>query len=313
MNGYVDRLQQRIVEKTDYGVKIEAEITVSASRIVNFVGYSPGGSGDVKGGELSADISRELAQRKARGEIFDRVLRGFPSSVMQVKIDSITPSEANPTQLVIQVEYSYKRDFQRLIEGTLKALGAQECRPEPRLGRRTDFAIAMANNSVQNACLGIQGGGQPLYRDVVCLGSDTVIRCYELPQGSYCSACVPFQNYIDPPELRLYGRFVDEGGSSVAKDGSSCEEFKDARNPTPSVAAYVGRVNGRFAAAFDFTPGRSVIVAQSGRIDLEKARRFVAVIAIKSGIGALAITNVFPDSGEAQSGCALLDQNAPLT
>ncbi|MGH9550251.1 MAG: hypothetical protein ACRD3W_12795, partial [Terriglobales bacterium] len=45
MNGYIDRFQQRDLKKIGSGYSVTAEITVSASRIENFLGVTTGGSG----------------------------------------------------------------------------------------------------------------------------------------------------------------------------------------------------------------------------------------------------------------------------
>jgi hypothetical protein len=93
MNGYIEQFTQKEAHRTNTGYAVAADVTVSASRIENFIGLSVGSAGRVEGTTLLAEQNRRLAQLRAerlqaqaRGEIFDRIFRGFPSQVAVVKV-----------------------------------------------------------------------------------------------------------------------------------------------------------------------------------------------------------------------------------
>jgi hypothetical protein len=98
MNGFVEKYEEKSVRKDDQGVTVQAEITISASRIENFVGFTTGPQGQINGGGMFAEANRRTAQTQAedlqseaRGEIFDRLYRGFPTEALEIKPVAVSP------------------------------------------------------------------------------------------------------------------------------------------------------------------------------------------------------------------------------
>jgi hypothetical protein len=120
MNGYVEEFHEKSVRKEDSEFLIDADVTISASRIENFIGVASGGSASLNGSSLLAEANREAAQRKARGEIFDRLLRGFPSELLDVRVTAIKPDDANPNSFAIDLEYGFKKEFKKALLDTLR-------------------------------------------------------------------------------------------------------------------------------------------------------------------------------------------------
>ena len=99
-----------------------AEVTVSRSRIENFIAPGNANVGNVSGSGLFAESQREIVQRKVRGEIFDRLFRGFPSEVMEVKIDAIKPDVHDPSVFNLFVTVSYSKSWINALMSTLGTL-----------------------------------------------------------------------------------------------------------------------------------------------------------------------------------------------
>lgn len=122
MNGYIENFKELSIKKEGQQIEVQAEITVSPSRIENFIGTSIGGGGSVSGAGLFAESQREIAQRKARGEIFDRLFRGFPSEVIDVKLEKVQPNEKNPLMYDFYVTLSFSKSWINAINTGIKEL-----------------------------------------------------------------------------------------------------------------------------------------------------------------------------------------------
>ena len=108
MNGFVDKFEVIRTFKDGGDIAVEADITVSNSRIQNFLGTSIGGTGPVRGSDLAASLQGELATRAARAEIFWRLFSGYPGKAIQIKIDKVGLNEINPN--LIMVDYTLSTD-----------------------------------------------------------------------------------------------------------------------------------------------------------------------------------------------------------
>ncbi len=81
MNGFVDKCEVIRTFKDGGDIAVEADITVSNSRIQNFLGTSIGGAGPVRGSDLAASLQGELATRAARARffgVFSQDIQGKP-------------------------------------------------------------------------------------------------------------------------------------------------------------------------------------------------------------------------------------------
>lgn len=135
MNGYVENFKELSLKKEAQQIAVQAEVTVSPSRIENFIGTSIGGGGSVSGGALFAESQREIAQRKVRGELFDRLFRGFPSEVLEVKLVKINPSDGDPTVYIMDLKISFSKPWVHALKSMLRELSIGDWMENPRTRR----------------------------------------------------------------------------------------------------------------------------------------------------------------------------------
>lgn len=232
-NGYIEKYKEIGVVKTEFGFRVDAEITVSASRIENFIGVVAGGGGEFNGTAVNAEEQRRLAQeqaeelqRQARGEIFDRLFESFPWNAFNIKLLKIRIAEDNPNILDVEVRASYKPEFLKALTGTLEALSIHECSFD--LGHPL---YPNPNGMIQQACpnAGAVVYGKSQYgpvakeiRDTFCMVSASrTVKCYVLEKGDYCKYCRRFMGnhveYLFSP--LIFGRFVDSNGTSALTNG----------------------------------------------------------------------------------------------
>jgi hypothetical protein len=169
-------------------------------------------------------------------------------------------------------------------------------------------------------------------RDVVCFGYTTYVRCFLLPIANYCDTCQ--LRTVSQPNQRLivFQRFVDEAGHSAFRggigdcDGSftfSVEALTNRFDPRHNVNSLVARsADGHLIVVIDMVPRRVIAEVDSSGVELAKAKYLIAIPALSPDIaphvapyaytGNQATTNIVPEAGEAQNGCALLD-DAVLT
>ncbi|GEM_PF-5872928 len=338
MNGYIERYEQKAISKTTNGLAVTAEITVSASRIENFIGVIVGGGGKIDSPALIAEQNRRFAQiqaeqeqAKARGEIFDRVLRGFPAAAMDVKLLNIGLSQGNPNILEVQVEYSFKPTFMRSLEGTLKAISVMQCAPPAKAGPIDDWEVypfANGARSTQLCAAGNSAGSLGFLRDPggngVCLRFDNGLRCYSLAPGVYCASC-DLENFGNVRNTHTSGkrvvffwRFIDSAGLLANRQGNCFASLPKEIYPIVSPQSFVDRPDGdftHFIAGFDLRRGRAVIEINSALVDLARAKSFVAVVglAMPNDPNNRWVTSLVPDiDNPSKGGCQLLDQATRL-
>lgn len=340
MNGYIERYTERNMRRVDGGFVVDTEITVSASRINNFVGVTTGGSGLLEGSSLQDEQSRRLAQQqanklqvRARGEIFDRVLRGFPSADVNVHLVGYGLSDNDPNLLVVKLKIEYKDEFVRAMEGTLATLAFGSCEfPREGFGdvrnawRFRDGCIRRHKLPAQRLT-----GKDP---DFLCLTRPTAIRCYLLERGDYCASCLlkKFDDSINGMTYVIFGRFIDAfGRSAMAGNAQNCVTkfgILEERGKlgeyvaiqTNIIAAATPGYGGPLLGALDLDTRHVTIQIGTSSVKLEKANYFVAIPALvrrggyifgeSSAIsGQLWLTDLVPSSDhQRQDGCILLDE-----
>jgi len=327
MNGYIERFQQQDAKRTPNGFTITAEVTVSASRIENFIGITFGGKGEFEGQSLLAEQNRRAAQLRAqqlqiqaRGEIFDRLFRGFPSDALDVKFEKMRLSAKDMNIIEIDFTASFKPSFRNALDGTLRALGALACPSIPRSRESRELSVSRAFMTYsmkygRRGC-GPFEGADP---DFICLGYTDNVACYELPAGQYCTSCALNSFSLDSgdPEFRrlvFFGRFVDANGQSANSQGSCLsivapKYFMSWRGLIPT---FISR-NSRFIAGFDFDRISGTIQIASSLVDLNRAKYFVAVPGLSPELEQNSITkwttSLVPGAGrQIQGGCDLLDE-----
>lgn len=287
MNGYVERFRQTKLDKTATGFSVEAEITVSASRIENFIGIPAGGAAPLEGASLLAESGRQVAQRKARGEIFDRLFRDFPSETSDVKVLAIAPSTLDPNSLVVSFSHALKPTFLAALTGTLHALSSHECREIDRADRRfagMSFQQLAAASVDDRWCMQRFDAKATDTHDTACIEFAASIRCYALEQGDYCAACGDYARYGgDRWDMRLvaFGIFVDGAGRSAMAGGGGClAQLAEPQSAADRIDLYLARQGSRFVAALSAAETRWRITVPRAAADLDAARYFVMVPAL---------------------------------
>jgi len=335
MNGYIDAFRTKGIERAANGFVVEAEITVSPSRIENFIGVSTGGNGSIAGAQLLAEQDRRAAQtlatkaqQIARGEIFDRLLRGFPADDLSLRVTNVALPVEDSHILKIRFRYEYKPTFVNALTATVEALAAYRCHLRANTaGHGLDHAAILftSRRSCETGRDGTAAESDSEF-DVVCLRSPARTQCYQLLPGEYCASCdlVNFASTISQgyanqrKRLLIFGRFIDDAGRSAGRD---CI-IKQARPGfmRAFVAPYQSSKGARrLVAGFDVTPGEGQIEISTGDVDLERAKTFVALAGVLrdedwvSGgptrlMNAAWVTNLVPESiHRDRAGCALLD------
>jgi hypothetical protein len=314
MNGYIDKFVTRNVSKAATGYSVSADVTVSTSRIENFIGIATSTGGEVTGGTLLEEQSQRLAQeqaevlqREARGEIFDNILRGFPAGASQLEVLKIDLSSNDPHKLNVELKFSYKPTFIEALEGTVKALSAAPCVPRNReilsQGHSGDIISSIGRYTYIDFCNGTSAANSAFFGkySVVCFGKSNTIDCFALQPGIYCRSCrlselqwednSPLAGILQSadvfsPRLVIYGRFIDSGGQSANANGPCLVNLvKPDRGQASDIAGgfvqtfikkYV-RADNIMLAGFDLQPKYGITTIDTSLVDLSRAKHFVAV------------------------------------
>lgn len=246
-NGYVEKYEEISSARDGDGFRVEARITLSASRIENFLGIVAGGSGEMDGSLFSAEISRRnaadaavTAQGIARGEIFDRMFENYPMGAVSVSLTKSSLSDPDGKTLELQLKLSHKESFIRSLLQTLDALSVQSCTFEDRdgslypLGKSgcldsdIDTAHFMKTHLPQSSLF--VSYGSACIHDPKTMGSQS--KCFILDHGAYFwsgrETNTPEARYEGNsraggfPTFVVFGRFEDKSGNSAMVDGSRC-------------------------------------------------------------------------------------------
>jgi hypothetical protein len=296
MNGYIEAFNQKAVARTSTGYSVTAAITVSSSRIENYVGINMGGGGQIDGGSLLAEQNRRLgqvradqAQAQAQGEIFDRLLRGFPAAAVDVKIVRITLADNDPNTIWLDYEYRFKPTFVKALLGTLKTLSVMECRPPAQLEDWAVFTFANGARYPDYCSTGQSPGSLASFsgnapNNGICLRLSTnTLRCFALPPGTYCASCdlEDFGNFsqstITNKQFVFLGKFLNITGQSANKEGVQC--FLLAGNSQLRqyfISRLVSAKNG-FFGSLDLREGTGRLTVAASLVALDRAKYFVAL------------------------------------
>lgn len=294
-NGYIETYREKYVKRSDAGYSVEADVTVSASRIENFIGVVAGGGGAISGPLLDDEQQKRLAQaraeevqRKARGEIFDRLFEEFPYGVLDLKLLKVNLSPTNPNILVLDLQLAYKPTFLRALEGTVKALAEYECKPvpwyHPTDGFRQDFGQVARRLVDQLECLDSKQPGVMYVsvsnpHDTFCLGLPSVIKCFALAKGDYCKSCTFLGK-----QATIFGRFIDSNGQS-ALIGKSCLAAPPVYPEQEKPPFLLERLNRFLIAGADTAGRRFRIQVDASAVNLPKAAYFVGLAGLAPQAG----------------------------
>ncbi len=240
MNGYIEAFNEThsFVENRQYAV--EADITVSASRMVNFIGITKGGSASVSGQSIAANRDSIAANRKVKGELFDRLFRGYPADDLDIAIKKVSLPENDIDHLYIDFAIRFSPAFINSLKSGLAAIaehrtrnaygrektfaptinpqcGLKTCSPETTEGTQAvlfDTYEALQNNLRPGTERGVNQSAR------FCIYGQTA-DCYELPLGEYGTSFI----FPKAPNL-AYGlttlviRFLDKNGQPTGTDGA---------------------------------------------------------------------------------------------
>jgi hypothetical protein len=227
MNGYVQSFDQISLKFTNGSYALAANVTVSPSRIENYLGVDSTGGTSINGESVSADINREQEQQKAEIEIFAHLLRGYPTDAMEVTVTGISPNPTDTSTFILSAKLEVSKTFFHSVTQGIAALAANQVpisgrqintRPQNDLGLEYG-SFANAAFQVNTVC--VDGGS-----NVLEPGSGT---CFELPAANYLSQMFLPQSFSFAgltvfPVLEFALRFLDKNGNSVDGDviGADC-------------------------------------------------------------------------------------------
>lgn len=223
MNGYVEGFKELSLRQDGQQTIVEAEVTVSPTKIENFIGQSSGSSATIDGGTLQQESERELSQRKVRGELFDRLFKGFPSEVLKPRLTRIVPSERDPSRFVVTIEISYSPAWISALRTGMKGIAIPDpvqAYPDDEIPgesyyppRRGDRVYRRGQNMRQEVGIPRKDGVGEF-----CLDSHPD-ECFRMPAGNYGGL---FKHSVNLPGLYVAIKFVDVLGKSVHLGDQKC-------------------------------------------------------------------------------------------
>jgi hypothetical protein len=284
MNGYVDSYHTLSrVHQQDGSWMIEEEFVISQSRISDFIGASAGSGAAVLGGLLQTDASREIAQRKARSEIFDRLLQPVPSRALELQFDSVILDERNPSLYIVGVKASLSKAWLNSFRDAMSTIavdqfrelhgvGSPYLRPNPPKG----LMYPRAHGQLQN----------PAASSRVCVIDDRDFQCFVLPPGHYGESTLmrgeKMSGAFDAPPIMLAIRFVDASGHSTIKGNKACLLKKMHGGPNDyGTRRLMGRIHGTGLLGRDYfifgTTISGTVEVEASEVDMAASTRFAAV------------------------------------
>jgi hypothetical protein len=227
MNGYVEAFEQTDVKQTDTGVDLAANVTVSPTRIENYLGATGSSGGSIAGQSIVADQAREEAARQARAEIFAHLLQGFPSDSMRFTVDRIGANPQDTMSFVVQGTLELTPEYFKAVSSGIVAMSTQQVpMARPDLGGKPGGGVKRYVEEAVYRNMTLSG------QDVACIdgganvGSQSSGACFTLPNANYRSALhLPSSTGVNAfPGLMFALRFLDNSGSSVDNEmiGADC-------------------------------------------------------------------------------------------
>lgn len=261
-NGFVEEYEELSVIDSDFGYQVKAKVTVSATRIRNFVGVTTSGSGGFEGTLLGAEIQRrelqiqaEENQRRARTQILERVFERWPLAAMELELVEIEIDPRDPTKLNLDIEQRYKQSFVDYLTSTLETLSIHTCvthfehpgyfgaalnyMNKRTLCPRSDFD---GQRKVLQDHLGQNFQSETQFSEAcVYVDEERKMYCYLLEDGPFISVA---SNRVEGSLRRFYSRnvvtvasFFDSSGGP-ANSGAAC--FFELYNRTSKLSKAFG-------------------------------------------------------------------------
>jgi hypothetical protein len=285
-NGYVENYMEKSARKTNSGVIVEAAITLSASRVENFLGLVAGGGGEFSGKLLSRAIQKRKAQEAAdrmreevNGEILSRLFENYPWSAYDVSLHRIDLSDSDSDKVILTLDAKFNDRFVKSLKSTIDALADYKC---PNLVGKHG-----ASNPYPSECKLTykRDGKNPAHReqyDFIC-----VIDYCAFFKAKFCSNCGVWglrSNFKRAELLLLVGRFVDSAGRS-AHVNNDCitvrpRDLKGILAVTKwNYSVLNFNLYDRVGLAFNIYNGiRFRVEIDSSEINLGRADKFISVL-----------------------------------
>jgi hypothetical protein len=316
-NGFVDHYQELDVSESEIGLTIKAEITVSASRIENYIGVVTSGAGEFDGNSLGAEVQRRLAQkqaeisqRKAMREIYERVFERWPLAALNVELKGIDIHPTKPNLLVLDIEQTYKKSYIRLLESTLEALSFHECDDSVDFGMKDwkfwgllskttvcPHGDSDAQKRIVREHVSVSPVTPPRFSEVcIAYYSENRMRCFLLEDG----ATLGNASFKRGGQLRptTVAAFYDENGQNMLTNGR-CMVLNLGNNTRGDLGVMLEtrfqqnwQIDGLKYSTFSGfhlsdIPIRLQVEIPADAIDLSRAAQFVAVVGHTNGKGDL--------------------------
>jgi hypothetical protein len=303
------------VSTNELGFSIDANITVSASRIENFLGIVTGGGGEIDGSLLGQEVLRRKAQNaavkaqsQARGEILNRLFEDFPMNAVALELKKISLSQKNPNIVVLELEQSFKPNFIRALDETLKALSIKECEG-PEISKSNKFFSRMNKSSLcpyndpgkRNELLASHV--PPSYDSDIdfaqaCIAYTSPLRakCYLLDHGEYLD-----KKSVNKGKIRIIGTFIDNSGQNALVNSRYIVSDSGGKNIKHTLGMILGGRNSlRFGRhlfirkifALSTEKLRFKMEIKSSEIDLSRATNFIGVVSLMQRDGVIGLTSI---------------------
>lgn len=241
MNGFVDRFDPIRMHKEGSEIVVEANVTVSSTRIENFLGGSTGASASIRGSDLAASLQGELAARSARAQVLWRLFAGYPGKAIEIKINRVGLSAQDARLIVVDYDFTTNKTFLSSLKQGLQVLA----HPPTRSHSEAESAETSDKNS-NGSWIGRLGktinepaATQPRPASVaiparsespdsgVCIETPSpepryagTRDCYPLPPADYRSQYPGVYNWrMFHHYMLLLVDFADEGGNSLLRRG----------------------------------------------------------------------------------------------
>ena len=122
MNGYVNAFVIVRSFKDGLLISVEAEVTVSESRIRSFIESTATGVARTSSDSLLADVTREIDARRARSELYKSLFSDFPSNALSSHIVRLAPSEVDPSKVDVWFEARYDKAFLKTVRDSIASI-----------------------------------------------------------------------------------------------------------------------------------------------------------------------------------------------
>lgn len=238
MNGYVEKFELLGSGTSSNGFWVEARITLSESRIANFIADARGDGARFDGQTAFAELHRSKAQRQSVAEIVRRGFAGYPHSALSVQLEQIRLTDDDEVLLdvVVSADPTWVASLNGLLTGVaVESLtlgrGGGDGKP-PGYGRSSsmpDWSCLQGGANGRGATLysiyGCSAAG-PLLKaaadiggTVFCLLDEADANCYALP----LEALTPFSQVIAQlAQMGMAIDFLDANGRTTKVDNGQC-------------------------------------------------------------------------------------------